>query len=61
MVAAHAPAFVGHQVPDRQEVECALLLDANHAFCHVLSLLRFDTNHIYYNVQPVVSAPTYLA
>ena len=42
MISAHAPAFVCHQIPYRQEVECALLLDANHALCHVCTLLRFD-------------------
>ena len=42
MVAAHAPAFVCHEEPDRQDVECALLLYAYHALCHVCSLTGLD-------------------
>jgi len=42
MIATHAPSFVGHQIPNGQDVEGALLLDANHALCHVPSLFRLD-------------------
>ena len=42
MVAAHAPAFVCHQVPDGQQVQGALLLDAYHALSHVSALPGLD-------------------
>ena len=35
MVATHAPALIGHQIPDGKQVQRTLLLNAQHAASHV--------------------------
>ena len=42
MIATHAPTLVGHQIPDGQQVQGALLLNGNHALRHVGTLLRLQ-------------------